>query len=425
MNFLKNVVQSPFTRSVLRASILRPAGVTMNSQEVGVKFMSSQVGPVDLLSDEEQMMKDTVRKFALEKVGPLVREMDANSRCDPSILAGLFENGFMGMEIDEKYGGPNCNFIMTMVVIEELARVDPAIGTLCDVHNTVVANLLNKVASDKLKEKYLPQLCTDMVGSFCLSEAGSGSDAFALKTTAVEDDGNYVLNGTKLWITNAEHAGIFIVFANASPKDGYKGITCFAVDRDTPGLSIGKKEDKIGIRASSTCPVNLDNVRVPADHIVGELGHGYKYAIGLLNEGRIGIAVQMVGLATGCLENTLAYTMERKQFGQRIWDFQSMQHQIAHVATQIEAARVLTYNAARRMQAGLPFVKEASMAKYFAGEVATLTTSKCMEFMGGVGFTKDYPIEKYYRDCKIGTIYEGTTNIQLNTIAKCIQQEKH
>jgi short/branched chain acyl-CoA dehydrogenase len=401
----------------------------VNSDRTAVKFMSSQVqvqvGPVDFLSDEEQMMKETVRKFALEKIGPLVQEMDANSRCDPSVLNGLFENGFMGMEIDEKYGGPNCNFIVTMVVIEELARVDPAISTLCDVHNTVVANLLNKFASEKLKEKYLPRLCTDMVGSFCLSESVSGSDAFALKTTAVEDRDGYIINGSKLWITNAEHSGIFIVFANASPKDGYKGITCFAVDRENPGLSIGKKEDKIGIRASSTCPVDFNDVKVPADHIVGELGHGYKYAINLLNEGRIGIAAQMVGLATGCLENTVAYTMERRQFGKRIWDFQSMQHQIANVATQIEAARVLTYNAARRMQVGLPFVKEASMAKYFAGEAATLTTSKCMEFMGGVGFTKSYPIEKYYRDCKIGTIYEGTTNIQLNTIARCIEKDMH
>ncbi|XP_076105446.1 short/branched chain specific acyl-CoA dehydrogenase, mitochondrial-like [Mytilus galloprovincialis] len=394
----------------------------------GHKVPSSHGGeqrnlPVDLLSDEEKMMKETVAKMAAEKIQPLVREMDANSRLDSSVLQALFDNGLMGIEIDPEYGGTGSTFFIANLIIEELAKVDASVSVLVDVHNTLINNLIQKLGTQEQKDRYLPRLATDTVGSFCLSETESGSDAFAMKTSAVKNGDYYTINGTKIWITNAEHAGLFMVMANADPTKGYKGITTFLVDRDTEGLSLGKKEDKLGIRASSTCPVHFDNVKVPASNVLGQVGMGYRYAIEILNEGRIGIASQMLGLAEGCFNNTVPYTKERKQFGRRIWDFQAMQHQIAHVATQIEACRLLVYNAARRKEAGEPFVKEAAMAKLYASEVASLTTTKCIEWMGGVGFTKDYPIEKYYRDCKIGTIYEGTSNIQLNTIAKCIEAE--
>ncbi|VDI17543.1 short/branched chain acyl-CoA dehydrogenase [Mytilus galloprovincialis] len=394
----------------------------------GHKVLSSHGGeqrnlPVDLLSDEEKMMKETVAKMAAEKIQPLVREMDANSHLDSSVLQALFDNGLMGIEIDPEYGGTGSTFFIANLIIEELAKVDASVSVLVDVHNTLINNLIQKLGTQEQKDRYLPRLATDTVGSFCLSETESGSDAFAMKTSAVKNGDYYTINGTKIWITNAEHAGLFMVMANADPTKGYKGITTFLVDRDTEGLSLGKKEDKLGIRASSTCPVHFDNVKVPASNVLGQVGMGYRYAIEILNEGRIGIASQMLGLAEGCFNNTVPYTKERKQFGRRIWDFQAMQHQIAHVATQIEACRLLVYNAARRKEAGEPFVKEAAMAKLYASEVASLTTTKCIEWMGGVGFTKDYPIEKYYRDCKIGTIYEGTSNIQLNTIAKCIEAE--
>ncbi|CAC5409525.1 ACADSB [Mytilus coruscus] len=379
--------------------------------------------PVDLLSDEEKMMKETVAKMAAEKIQPLVKQMDADSHLAPSVLQALFDNGLMGIEVETEYGGTGSTFFIANLIIEELAKVDASVSVLVDVHNTLINNLIQKLGTQEQKNKYLPRLATDTVGSFCLSETESGSDAFAMKTSAVKNGDYYTINGTKIWITNAEHAGLFMVMANADPTKGYKGITTFLVDRDTEGLSLGKKEDKLGIRASSTCPVHFDNVKVPASNVLGQVGMGYRYAIEILNEGRIGIASQMLGLAEGCFNNTVLYTKERKQFGRRIWDFQAMQHQIAHVATQIEACRLLVYNAARRKEAGEPFVKEAAMAKLYASEVASLTTTKCIEWMGGVGFTKDYPIEKYYRDCKIGTIYEGTSNIQLNTIAKCIEAE--
>lgn len=379
--------------------------------------------PVDLLSDEEKMMKETVAKMAAEKIQPLVKQMDADSHLAPSVLQALFDNGLMGIEVETEYGGTGSTFFIANLIIEELAKVDASVSVLVDVHNTLINNLIQKLGTQEQKNKYLPRLATDTVGSFCLSETESGSDAFAMKTSAVKNGDYYTINGTKIWITNAEHAGLFMVMANADPTKGYKGITTFLVDRDTEGLSLGKKEDKLGIRASSTCPVHFDNVKVPASNVLGQVGMGYRYAIEILNEGRIGIASQMLGLAEGCFNNTVPYTKERKQFGRRIWDFQAMQHQIAHVATQIEACRLLVYNAARRKEAGEPFVKEAAMAKLYASEVASLTTTKCIEWMGGVGFTKDYPIEKYYRDCKIGTIYEGTSNIQLNTIAKCIEAE--
>ncbi|XP_072335381.1 short/branched chain specific acyl-CoA dehydrogenase, mitochondrial isoform X3 [Scyliorhinus torazame] len=364
----------------------------------------------------------SVAKFAQERIAPLVRKMDDESHMDESVIAGLFEQGLMGIEIEEQYGGPESSFFSSILVIEELAKVDPSVAVVCDVQNTLINTLLRKCGTEDQKRKYLPRLATDMVGSFCLSEVESGSDAFSLKTCAEKHKDYYIINGSKMWITNADIAGIFLVMANANFSAGYRGITCFIVDKDTEGLQVGKKEDKLGIRASSTCVVNFDNVKVPESNILGQLGQGYKYAIGMLNEGRIGIAAQMLGLAEGCFDNTIPYLKQRIQFGKRIYDFQGMQHQISQIATQLEAARLLTYNAARLKEAGKSFIKEASMAKYYTSEIAALTSAKCIEWMGGVGFTKDYPIEKYYRDCKIGSIYEGTSNIQLNTIAKLIDQ---
>ncbi|XP_064024358.1 short/branched chain specific acyl-CoA dehydrogenase, mitochondrial isoform X3 [Pogoniulus pusillus] len=379
--------------------------------------------PLQTLSEEESMLQTMVAKFAQDRVAPLVQKMDEDSKMEESVIQGLFEQGLMAIELGEEYGGTGASFFSTILVVEELAKVDAAVALLCELQNTLTNKLFTTYGTEEQKRTYLPRVARDLIGSFCLSEAGSGSDAFALKTRAEKKGDYYVINGSKMWISLAEHAGVFFVMANTDPSLGYRGITCFIVDRDTEGLQVGKKEDKLGIRASSTCPVTFENVKVPASNILGEVGQGYKYAIGMLNTGRIGIAAQMLGLAQGCFDRTIPYTKERVQFGKSIFDFQGMQHQIAQVATQLEAARLLTYNAARRVEAGQPIVKHASMAKYYAAEVATLTTSKCIEWMGGVGFTKNYPIEKYYRDCKIGTIYEGTSNIQLSTIAKCLAQE--
>ncbi|XP_074640360.1 short/branched chain specific acyl-CoA dehydrogenase, mitochondrial-like [Tubulanus polymorphus] len=387
------------------------------------RIMSTQYVPVTHLSDDEKMMQETVRKMAKEKIEPLVAKMDADSHMDKSVIQAAFDNGLMSIEVPAEYNGTHSTFMAANLVIEELAKVDASVSVFVDVQNTLVNTVFLKYANEEQKKKYLPLLATKMVGSFCLSEPASGSDAFALKTTATKDGDHYIINGSKMWITNAEHAGVYLVMANAKPEAGYKGITCFIVDREMEGFSLGKKEDKLGIRASSTCPVHLDNVRVPESNILGDFGKGYKIAIETLNEGRIGIASQMLGLAEGCLERTIPYTLERRQFGKKIFDFQSMQHQISHVSSQIEAVKVLTYNAARMKEAGEPVLKHAAMAKYLASEVAALTTSKCVEWMGGVGFSKEYPIEKYYRDCKIGAIYEGTSNIQLSTIAKCIEKE--
>lgn len=368
-------------------------------------------------------MRDAVRKFAQERIAPFVSRMDEDSVMDADLISALFEQGLMGIEIGAEYGGTGSSFFSSILVIEELAKVDPSVSVLCDIQNTLINTLLMNLGTEEQKQQYLPRLASDTVGSFCLSESESGSDAFSLKTKAEKHKDYYIINGSKMWISNAEHAGVFLVMANADPAAGYRGITCFIVDRHTEGLHIGRKENKLGLRASSTCPLTFDNMKVHEKNILGKVGHGYKYAIGMLNGGRIGIAAQMLGLAQGCFDHTVPYTRQRVQFGKRIFDFQGMQHQIAHVATQLEAARLLTYNAARLKEAGRSFIKEACMAKYFTAEVATLTTSKCIEWMGGVGFTKDYPIEKYYRDCKIGTIYEGTTNIQLSTMAKMIDQE--
>ncbi|KAF4521535.1 hypothetical protein B566_EDAN009503 [Ephemera danica] len=331
--------------------------------------------------------------MATEKIAPLVRKMDTEEKMDPSIYPMFFENGLMGVEISPEYGGTGASFFSSILMIEELSRVDPAVAVGCDIQNTLINSLITKL------------------------------DAFAMKTQAKKDGSDYIITGSKMWISSADLAGIYLVMANADLAAGYRGITTFIVDRDMPGISIGKKESKLGIRASSTCMVHFDGVRVPATNILGEYGKGYRYAAGMLNEGRIGIASQMVGLAQGCFDATIPYTLERKQFKQSIFDFQGMQHQIAQIATQIECARLLTYNAARLKEAGKPFVKEASMAKYYASEVATATTSKCVEWMGGVGFTRDFIQEKFYRDCKIGCIYEGTSNIQLTTIAKHLKQE--
>ncbi|XP_041477493.1 short/branched chain specific acyl-CoA dehydrogenase, mitochondrial-like [Lytechinus variegatus] len=379
--------------------------------------------PVTHLNEEESMMKEAAAKFAKERIAPYVQEMDAKGDTHPEVLQGMFEHGFMGIEVEPEYGGPGSSFAVANMVIEELSKVDPAISVCCDIHNTLIITALRNYGTKEQKEKYLPMAVTDSVGSFCLSEPSSGSDAFAMKTRARRDGDDYVISGQKCWISSATFAKIFLVFANADFTKGYRGITAFLVDRDTEGLIIGKPENKLGIRASPTCPVYFEDVRVPASNVLGEVGKGYKISIELLNEGRIGIGAQMIGLAQGCMDATVPYIMEREQFGQKLWDFQSMQHQVAHVATQIEAARTMVYNAIRLREAGQPFIKEAAMCKLLSADVAALTTAKCVEWMGGVGFTKDYPVEKFYRDCKIGAIYEGTNNIQLSTIAKQIKEE--
>lgn len=379
--------------------------------------------PLTTLTEDEQMMKETVARLSKEQILPLVREQEKEGAIRPEVLKMLFDNGLMGIEIPTDYSGSGCNFMTTVQIVEELSKVDPSVGALVDIHNTLVNNVIMKLGNPEQKQKYLPRLATDMVASFAITEPSSGSDAFSLKTTAKKDGKDYLLNGSKMWISNSDVAGVFLVMANANPSAGYRGITCFIVDRDMPGFTVAKPENKLGICASGTCMLNFDNVRVPETAILGELGQGYKYAAGLLNEGRIGIAAQMLGLAQGCFDATIPYTLERQQFGKPIFSFQGMQHQVAEIATKIEAARLLTYNAARMVEAGLPFVKQAAMAKYYAAEIAQETTIKCIDWMGGVGFTKEFPQEKFYRDVKIGSIYEGTYNIQLNTIAKYLEKE--
>uniref|UniRef100_A0A2K6TGY3 Short/branched chain specific acyl-CoA dehydrogenase, mitochondrial n=1 Tax=Saimiri boliviensis boliviensis TaxID=39432 RepID=A0A2K6TGY3_SAIBB len=363
----------------------------LNITNNGVPFV-----PLQTFTDEEMMIKSSVKKFAQEQLAPLVSTMDENSKMEKSVIHGLFQQGLMGIDTDPKYGGTGASFFSTVLVIEELAKVDASVAVLCEIQNTLINALIRKFGTEEQKATYLPQLTTEKVGSFCLSEAGAGSDSFALKTRADKKGNYYVLNGSKLWISSAEYAGLFLVMANVDPTI---------------------------LRASSTCPLTFENVKVPETNILGQIGHGYKYAVGGLNEGRIGIAAQMLGLAQGCFDHTIPYIKERIQFGKRLFDFQGLQHQVAHMATQLEAARLLTYNAARLVEAGRPFIKEASMAKYYASEIAGQVTSKCIEWMGGVGYTKDYPVEKYFRDAKIGTIYEGASNIQLNTIAKHINAE--
>lgn len=381
--------------------------------------------PVTTFSEDETLTRDAVRQWAATELLPVVREMDEAAQMKPEIVQSLFANGLMGLEIEPEFSGAGLNFTSACLVVEETARVDPSVAILVDIHNTLTNNAVRFWGSDGLKQRWLPRLATDTVSSFCLSEAGSGSDAFAMKMTATPspDGSHYTLNGSKLWISNAQQAGVFLVFANAKPEDGYKGITAFMVDAETEGVSLGKPENKLGLRASSTCPLILDNVKVDAGNVLGEVGQGYKYCINILNEGRIGIAAQQIGIAKGCFDIAMPYLRERYQFGQAIGDFQGMQHQYASIATEIHAAETMVYNACRLKEAGLPFVKEASMVKYYASRVAEQTASKTIEWLGGIGFTKDLLAEKFYRDCKVGSIYEGTSNIQLQTIAKLIQAE--
>jgi alkylation response protein AidB-like acyl-CoA dehydrogenase len=374
--------------------------------------------PLTMLSEDEQMFRDAVRDFASSEIAPRVHGMDEAQQMSPDLIPQFFEMGLMGIEVPEAHGGADLSFFTAVLVVEELSRVDPSVGVFVDVQNTLVNNAFLRWGSEELQGKYLPQLCAERVGAYALSEAGSGSDAFALATRAVEADGGYRLTGQKLWITNGAEAGVYIVFANANPEAGYRGITAFIVEREFEGFSVGKKEDKLGIRASSTTELVLQDVFVPAENVLGEAGQGYKVAIETLNEGRIGIGAQMVGLAQGALDATIRYVQEREQFGKRIGDFQGVQFQIARMATELEAARLMVYNAARLKDAGMPFVHEAAMAKLYSSEAAQRIASECIDLYGGYGFTREYPVEKYYRDSKIGTIYEGTSNMQLATIAK-------
>lgn len=369
------------------------------------------------------MIRDSAAKFAQDVLVPRVQAMDQRGALDPEIVPALFEQGLMGIEAPEELGGLGLNFTASCLAIEQLAKVDPAVAAMVDIHNTLLITCLKQYGTKAQQEDYMRRMATDTVGSFCLSEPESGSDAFALKTRAVKDGDEWVINGSKCWISNSMEAGLFLVFANAAPEKGYRGITAFMVEKQNPGLKVGKKEDKLGIRASSTCELILEDCRVPSSALIGDLGQGYKMAISLLNEGRIGIGAQMVGLASGAFDYALAYMCTRKQFGTCIADFQGMQFQYARARMEIEAARCLVYNAARLKEAGLPFVTEAAMAKLKASEVAQDVSSQCIDWLGGVGFTKEFLAEKYYRDAKIGTIYEGTSNIQLATIAKHVRQQ--
>jgi len=374
--------------------------------------------PLTHLSPEEKLFRDSVRSFAKEQIGPLVREMDDAAVLNRELLRRLFDLGLMGLEVPEEFGGQGGNFFQCVLAIEEISAVDPSVGVVVDVQNTIVNNAILRWASAAQKARYLPLLAAGTVGSYALSEAGSGSDAFALATVAKDQGDHFVLSGRKLWISNAAEAGLFVLFANANPAAGYRGITAFLVERGFGGFKVGKKEDKLGIRASSTCELILDDCRVPRENVLGEIGKGYKIAIETLNEGRIGIGAQMVGLAQSALGHAISYSKQRKQFGQAIGDFQAVRFDIARMATELEAARLLVYNSARMRDAGMPFVKEAAMAKYYASRVAEEIASVAIEIHGGVGVTKDYPVEKLWRDAKIGRIYEGTSNIQLLTIAK-------
>ncbi len=376
--------------------------------------------PLTTLTEDEVLFRDNIRQFAEEKVRPLVKEMDEKGVFDKDVLHDFFQLGLMGIEIPEQYGGGGAKFFESILAVEELSRVDASSGVIVDVQNTLVNNALLRWATEEQKKRILPLMASEMVGAYALSEAGSGSDAFALQTRAALKGSEYVLNGRKLWITNGKEAGLFILFATLDPAAGYKGITAFLVEKDFPGFTVGKKEDKLGIRASSTCELILEDCRVPKENVLGEPGKGYKIAIETLNEGRIGIGAQMIGIARGAWEYASKYALERKQFGKAIADFQGIQFQIAQMATEIEAARLMVYNCARMKDAGVNFVKEAAMTKLFASQVAERVTSLAIEIYGGYGFTKDYPVEKYWRDAKIGKIYEGTSNMQLATIAKLV-----
>ena len=376
--------------------------------------------PLTLLAEDEQIFRESVREFAEAQVRPLVREMDEHAKIPKTLVTQLFDLGVMGIEIPDAYGGSGGTFFHSVLAVEELSRVDPSIGVLVDVQNTLVINAFARWGNEEVKKRYLPRLASDTVGAYALSEAGSGSDAFALTTRAKEDGDGYVISGRKLWITNGNEADVFIVFATVNPDAGYRGITAFVVERGMPGFTVGKKEDKLGIRASSTCELIIEDCRVPKANVLGEIGKGYKTAIETLNEGRIGIGAQMIGLARGALDATIKYTKERKQFGKPIAEFQAVQHQIARAAVDVEAATLTVYNAARLRDAGKPFLTEAAICKIMSSEVAERVASLAINLFGGNGFVKEYPVEKFYRDAKIGQIYEGTSNLQLQTIAKQI-----
>jgi len=382
--------------------------------------LTESIPPLTSLTEEETLLRDTVRHFAQQEIAPHVREMDEAQHLDPGILRQLFELGLMAIEAPMELGGAGASFFSAVLAVEEISRVDPAVAVIVDVQNTLAVNALLRWATPEQQRLFLPRLAQQTVCAYALSEAGSGSDAFSLATQARPDGSHFILNGRKLWISNAMEADLFLVFANANPEAGYRGITAFLVERGTPGFTICHKEDKMGIRASSTCELLFDDCRVPAATVIGEVGKGYKIAIETLNEGRIGIAAQMLGLAEGAWSLAVKYSKERKQFGKPIAEFQAVQFALAEMATQIEAARVLVYNAARMKVAGVPFVKEAAIAKLFASRVAEQVASQSVEIYGGYGFVRDYPMEKFYRDAKIGSIYEGTSNMQLATIGKLI-----
>jgi alkylation response protein AidB-like acyl-CoA dehydrogenase len=374
--------------------------------------------PLTVLTEDEKLFQTSVRQFAREQIRPHVRAMDEAGVFRKDLIEQFFAMGLMGIEIPEEYGGQGGSFFQAILAVEEISAVDPSAGVIVDVQNTICNNALLRWAAPQQKARYLPRLAENTVAAYALSEAGSGSDAFAMATRAEDRGDHFLLNGRKLWITNAAEAGFFLLFANARPEAGYRGITAFLVEREFSGFQVGKKEDKLGLRASSTCELVLDNCQVPRENVMGEVGQGYKIAIETLNEGRIAIGAQMIGLARAALEYATAYARERKQFGKTIGEFQGVQFELARMATEVEAARLLVYNAARLRDAGLPFVTEAAMAKYYSSEIAERAASKAIEVHGGVGITKDYPVEKLYRDAKIGRIYEGTSNIQLMTIAK-------
>ena len=381
---------------------------------------TQKIKPLTCISEDENLLRNSVRAFAETSIQPLVQEMDKTASIPSHLIKQLFDLGVMGIEIPENHGGSSGTFFHSIIAVEELSRIDPSIGLLVDVQNTLVVNALLHWGSEELKERYLSKLAQTSIGAYALSESDSGSDAFALATRAIKSGEDFLLNGRKLWTTNAHEAEVFLVFANAQPELKHRGITAFVIDRKTPGLTIGKKEEKLGIRASSTCEVILEDCLVPNSNVLGEIGKGYQIAIKTLNEGRIGIGAQMIGLARGALEHTITYTQQRKQFGRTIADFQGVQFQLAEAATDLEAARLSVYNAARLREAGQHFVTEAAMCKLLSSNMAERVTSLAVQLFGGYGYVKDYPVEKLYRDAKIGQIYEGTSNLQLQTIAKNI-----
>ncbi len=401
-----------------QTSYLRKARYPMSQSQTAIDQSTNR--PLTTLSEDEQMFRSSVREFAEGELRPRVEHMDEHQKLDPAIVKQCFELGLMGIETPEAYGGAGANFFTAILAVEELSRVDASVGVFVDVQNTLVNNAFMKWGTPEQKEKYLTRLASEHVGAYALSEPSSGSDAFAMQTKAVDAGDDFVINGRKLWITNGIEAEVFVLFANANPEAGYRGITAFIVEKSFEGFSVGKKENKLGIRASSTVELILEDCKVPKANVLGELGKGYKISIETLNEGRIGIGAQMIGIAAGALECALAYTGERQQFGKPINQFQGVQFQLAEMATELEAARLLVYNAARMKDTGLNFVKEAAMAKLYSSRVAERVASKAIELYGGYGYVKDYPVEKYWRDSKIGAIYEGTSNMQLQTIAKLL-----